>query len=60
MTALVLAFLGIVLVADAVLIASLSSNRVSGDPAAMRTGAAFAGLVLAASAMCLIAARFAA
>ncbi|MCJ2129252.1 hypothetical protein [Methylobacterium sp. E-045] len=60
MAALVLTFFGMVFTVDAVLIAGLSSNRVSGDPSAMRTGAAFAGVFLAAGAVCLIGARFAA
>lgn len=59
MASLVLTICGAVFTIDAVMIASLSSNRVSGDPAAMRTGAAFAGVFLAAGAVCLIAARFA-
>lgn len=60
MAEIVLNFLGMIFTAHAVLIATLSSNRLSGDRSAMRIGAAFAGVFLAAGAVCLIGARFAA
>lgn len=60
MASLVLTFFGMVFAVDAVMIACLSSDRVSGDRSAMRTGAAFAGVFLAAGAVCLIAAWIAA